>query len=492
MTAAAMLLTLVAVPLVEMNGSVETISWRPLKAGDILAITREGVRQEVTAAGLLNLADPVEGVTPAYRLRVDTRMVEEAEDASIMVSFLPGSEKALPSFMTSEVVHLGGLSLAEMHKTLEKGAREAGRRMIGALGPHMAVTGRPATDTASGRDGAVFSFSTVDIGPLPDLTGKGRIMADPRRELHERIDALRELAPFIPKQEMLRAAVLRCALGDYAPEMRRSCIGALAVAARDHAPTQIAILRALREDWDGGVRNEAMQQSVSFAGLARNEAVQSWLYVISDGEYDRGSHEKAAALLAREGGVPNLEYAITRCLKGPVGDESLGKKEQCLGLLKLLPKERQIPAMSGYLARVPPMLQGSMERYAFQSALGKTGRPPPPEIISLLAANVEKAAAPQWMREQSLEVVVANMPCDGAGLDLLLRVLAASTGRTITYIALNGFSRFGKDTTGLRTRAASSLEALYKAGKIAITGDDVPQRIKRTIETLAPTASRER
>jgi hypothetical protein len=303
-------------PIVRYAARIEVKAWAPIEPEIVRASIESAILSALTASLQARLEpsswSELEGGD--YRLELEGRFVDEAESFSVYLTFGSGRSADMPSFFASESGEIGGRSPREMASAIGSLADRAGRRLAALLAPLFESKRlgrvRIPDDADSPSAGGPF--------PIPDVARPSRAMSDlldARKPNWIRAHALEALEPSIFDEPDARDAIVLCVLRDPWEELRARCTYALRGAARTHVPTQRALLGALRSEVDPRVMRALVSLTSSFVGLSRKECLEAWLEAIARTATPASVLEDIAALLADEGEVPNLEYALVKCLR---------------------------------------------------------------------------------------------------------------------------------------------------------------------------------
>lgn len=349
---------------------VETVTWQPLALVEVEKMVETAALVPLSAAGTWRFVRTgfAELGKGDYSLMIDGRYVEEAELFSVYVTFGVGQRKDLPSFHVSETEAIGKRSRTEMQKVIEGLATRASARLAALLEPLV----------LSQRAGA--QLTPLETGPMPwswgpieqpqmsasEAPAHLRAVITFSNPDHERANAIREVAPYAVDRPAAREALELCALRDPVATHRESCVRALAPVARTRIATQRLLLHAMRSEMDEKVLKQLAEVSKAFVGLSRKEAIETWLELLASEATPAEAVGVIAALVAKEGDVPNLDLAVTRCLQ----QESLAsqKKFECARYpLGQIPPERRERVVWRYLQNVAAW--GSWDLMAFERVI---------------------------------------------------------------------------------------------------------------------------
>ena len=267
-----------------------------------------------------------------------------------------------------------------------------------------------------------MGWGDVEVPAVTDKRPAIRTLLDVTEENHARGAALRELKGHVFDQQAARNAVERCALMDPSPELRASCVQALAPVARAHVPTQRVLLHLLRTDVDDQVLAAATEVSSGFVGLSRLETVATWLHMVASDATPARAAEQAARLLAKEKDIPNLEYAVAACLQ----QEAVvyGKRYACAqSLLPKVAPERRRPVVWRYLAGTPVF--GSGERLTYEQVLKvayEDRDSPPDALLAGLLLDLAERPATGRLRYKVVHLAADYAPATVQTAERLLAV----------------------------------------------------------------------
>ncbi len=340
-------------PNVHYNVAIESKTWQPLDLEDVERILTANVTAELGKDGMLRLTSKpfAELKNGDYLLLLQGRFIEEAEKFSVYLTFGPGTKVELPSFHLSATASFGHRSHTEMQKIVEELARDTGARLYALLRPRVTELAAGQVPAPVEAEALPWDWGAFEVPALKDPSTLLLRLVDVRRDDHERLNAIREIAPHAFDQPAARMALERCLLLDPSAEARGRCAQALEPVARIRTETQRLFLYAMRQELDANVLRIENGIAGAFVGLSRKETLETWLELVSSDRTPAEAADDIAELLAKEKSVPNLELAVARCLQ----QEALkwGKKHACAQwLLPNIPKERRRAVVWRYLETI--------------------------------------------------------------------------------------------------------------------------------------------
>jgi hypothetical protein len=340
-------------PVVRYVTKVVTKSWEPLDLKEVEKMVEAKVLQPLTAGGNMRLerSGYAELKDGDFTLTIDGRFIEEAEKFSVYLTFGPGKRTELPSFHVSDTEALGGLPRATMQQKIEALASLAAKRMAEVLAPQLESARLNIAPPAIEDPTLPWDWGPIETPNVASPTKAMKDLLDVRNEDHVRWKGLEAIKGQAFDQPAVRNVLALCVLRDPLAKLRASCVEALAPVARTHVPTQRWLLHAMRTDVDDAVLQELTELSKTFVGLSRKECIETWLELIASDATPSSSASRISQVLAEEGDVPNLDFAVAKCLQ----QEALayGKRQACAQwLLREIPLPRRRAVVWKYLEDV--------------------------------------------------------------------------------------------------------------------------------------------
>lgn len=340
-------------PLVRYVTKVVTKSWEPIDLKEVEKIVEARALKVLTAAGTMRLEKS--GYTELkegdYTLQLDGRFIEEAEKFSVYLTFGPGKRADLPSFHVSDTEALGKMPRATMQQKIEALAESAAKRMAEVLAPRLESARLNIAPPPIDEPTLPWDWGPIETPNVSSPSKAMKELLDVRNEDHVRWKALEAIKQQVFDQPAARNAVTLCALRDPLPKLRASCVEALGPVARTHVPTQRVLLHAMRTDVDDEVLRELTELAKGFVGLSRKECIETWLELVASDATPSSSASKIAQVLAEEGDVPNLDFAVAKCLQQDA--LAYGKKHACAQwLLRQIPEARRPAVVWKYLENI--------------------------------------------------------------------------------------------------------------------------------------------
>lgn len=336
-------------------------SWQPIAPADLARTIESAALEELSRPGQLQLGRGTRREDAELLLRIEGRLLDEAQTYTVALTVAPGLAQELPSLNAAETVVLEKASRAQILGKVEDAARAAAKSLWGVLGPQLKRReGSPGAGPPPSLDGSMtlpWQWGAVRV-PKPSLASAADLDSN---NYEKRAAALRELTSLALSEASPRNALERCALEHKDHDTRRGCLEALRPLSRAIAPTQRVVIEVFRRDSDSRIRDEAVEQMSYFTGPARAEAIQAFLEAASLG--------KGYGPLADLGDLPNLDLVIVKCLlarrKGEVRP-SEGQHFACIELLEPLPYARRRAVLWPFVSETdknaPRYLEGAGER----------------------------------------------------------------------------------------------------------------------------------
>jgi hypothetical protein len=385
-----------APPTVRYVVKAETKTWQPIALEEVEKIIEAQALTPITKAGEMHLvrsgfADLKSG---DYTLLVNARYIDEAEKISVYLTFGPGQRTNLPSFNVSGTASLGHRPFGEMQKIIEELTRQAAGRLATVLGPRLAASVAELALPPVEAEELPWEWGNIDIPEVKNPTKLVRDLAIVSNDNYERQNAVRELAAHVTDQPVVRQVLERCLLFDPSPEVRIRCVQALEPMAHSRVETQRLLLYAMRQELDHQVLAAIAKIAGAFVGLSRKETVATWLELLSSETMPGEAASSVAQLLAKEGDVPNLDLAVTKCLNL----ESLAwqKRHACAQwLLPVIPEHRRISVIWRYLQTVA--VWDNADNLAWEEVvdhgIGRSSEEVAPEVAELLLSIATRPSA---------------------------------------------------------------------------------------------------
>ncbi|MCA9551958.1 MAG: hypothetical protein KC933_18105 [Myxococcales bacterium] len=461
-------------------------SWQPLAPAD-LARAVEGAALEVLSRGgqlqLHRAPGPGAEAEPgAYRLKLESHVLAEAQTHTVALQLGPGTAQDLPSLSAARTVVLGGLSRGKMLEAVEASAREAAAALVQAMKAPLARLGKAGDEEPAPVD------DPFKGAPAPWQWGPVRIpkasVGKAARDLYgknakKRQAALRVLTSEALTADSPRHELERCALEHPEEQMREGCLKALRPLSMRSPPTARVVVEVYRRDDSGRVRREANDQMVYFTGPARAEAVQAWLEAATQGR-EHGPLEEL-------GDLPNLDLAIRGCLEASGKERGLDNRRRfgCISLLEPLPHARRKAILWRFVREMDPdspyYLRGAGERE------GSTGTPWQRSVDALLEGmtrwdpKLEEILWARYQRDLS-HAAMSVLSSWAAPSERLAKRLLEMVQTRGENQALFGLVRIATEDAKLRPMVKQALLQMMAQG--AFSKDIDERRLKDAVSKL--------
>ncbi|MCK6550798.1 hypothetical protein L6R52_33480 [Myxococcota bacterium] len=480
-------------PKVHYTVKVVTKSWQPLELTDVEKMIEAKALGPLTAPGVMRLerSSFAELKGGDYSLTIDGRFIEEAEKLSVYLTFGPGSKSDLPSFHVSDTESLGGLARDVMQRKIEVMAERAGQRMAEVLAPvlesvRLQVAPPPLEDPA-----LPWTWGAIELPRATAPTKALKTLLEVRNPDHERHKALTEVKSQVFDQPAARDVVVLCMLRDPTPGLRARCAEALAPVARTHVPTQRIILHAMRQEVDDEVLRELTSLARTFVGLSRKECIETWLELVASDATPAQSASHIADVLADEGDVPNLDFAVAKCLQ----QEALvyGKKAACAQhLLRVIPAPRRRAVVWRYLENVRFWEQGETNVFGDVVATfaGRGSEPLEPAIAELFLSIAERRSA-GLVRDDALYVAMRHAAPTPAIVERILKI--ASAEPHLVSSAMRAILELTDNEKSLAPMTLGALKRMQAEGPVLRQkhGGDPNREVREAIDRLEKRLARE-
>lgn len=351
---------------------VTSNTWQPLPVDQVERLVQGKVVAALTKSGKIALLKEGAG-TLDLKVKVDARIIEDAEQFSVFVTATPSQTKRAGSFAAVASRSIHKMRTARIQAQMEAAAQEAASKLVLVLDPHLDLMigeGGPSTklDGPKGPRTTLSPNLAMWMKPMAG-TRPSPLLRQLRGAKSALVTALSTLGPRAFRDASARMAIAQCAVDTRLRGKRLLCVDALARLVKKHSVAQRAILAVLAEDPPAGgrsysewskARRRAFEISTTFEGVALQEAVQVWLHVLGNDHSDTRefNHSREDYLLLhhigsylqRKGDVPNLDLALARCTR-PAKYKGGPPHAECLKLVKRLPVERRLRLLYPLLAK---------------------------------------------------------------------------------------------------------------------------------------------
>lgn len=442
-------------------------SWRPIQPSDVAKVVETAALEALTRSGQLRLeraqGPGAEQAPGAYRLLVESHVLDEAETHTVSLALTPGTDARLPSLSAARTVTLSKLKRGQMLERIERSAREAAEALAKSLDKPLARLERAETPNFEVDEPFDTKVQPWRWAPVRIPTGSSGRAAKQlySRNPKKRQAALRELTSLALGEASPRQALERCALEHPNEQMRLGCLEGLRPLSRREPPTARVVVEVYRKDASPKVRREANDQMLYFTGPAKQAALQAWLEAAAEG--------RDAGPLENLGDLPNLDLSIRRCL------EATGKKRgyddrprfRCLALLEPLPHARRRAILWRFIREMDPSspyyLKGAGER---EESTGTPWNRALDALLEGLPSWDPKLEEILWARYQrTLSQAAMDTLCSwGAPSERLADRLLEIMKTKGESRALNGLLRFARTDPSLAPKVKAGIEQMLALG----------------------------
>jgi hypothetical protein len=410
--------------------TVSTYSWYPLPLKTIARIVEGRVLQRVTRSGKLSLLAGGGGAAD-LQLKITARIIEDAQQFSVFATAVPLRQNRAGSMAAVATRPINQRNNKIIQQMMEQAADEAARKLERLLTPYLpllAAADEPRKVVPVGK------LSSVDWGKALRLAAGRRGGGNPQ-----------QLAIRARKEGSARMSLAHCASGGGQRGDQLRCIDALAQLARRHPSAQRALIAVLFspvpprnqvQEWKRA-RLRAFKISTSFAGPARDEAVQAWLHLLASDHSDQyhvfGGRredylimETVSRYLARKPSTPNLDLALARCSL-PAKKKSQPPDSYCLKVMKAVPVARRLALLWRQLSAKPVYSHYEPWRawVAMLKAVSDRNKPLHPAVEDLCVSRIQRSF---WRpdRAECLELLGRQGKPTPKLLRFLVQVLASA------------------------------------------------------------------
>jgi hypothetical protein len=456
----ALVTLLVAAPLeVHYIVKEERTAWQPIDPDDVEHALGHAALEALTKSGAVKLVPITDKEAkknpPPYLLRVNGRMLDEAETHTVYLSFEPRAGADIGSLRSSQTMPLGRQAKAVMLDKIEASAKQAASDLWNGLSAAIARIGKatPPPPLTGELPALPWKWADVVTPKVASLRAADDLYA---KDHGTKKAALRELTSLALSKQGPRNALEACALKHPDKELRLGCLVALRPVSRDSLPTQRVVTEVFRKDQDSQIVSEASEQMQYFVGLSQEDAIAAWL--------ERASRAEVYGPLAELGDQPNLDLAIAKCFvaagKRPKYERG---KSQCIGMLGPVPYERRFAILWPLITEVNPDSPRFLEGAGQQE--GSTGTDWQHTVEALLEdaprfpAGLEDVLWRRYERtlsSSSLDILASWAEPTETLTKRFLEVVQTGGGRA----AVNGLSRFVNEAPALRPQIVEGLSEL--------------------------------
>ncbi len=336
-------------------------SWQPIAPADLGRAVEGAVLEELSRPGQLQLARAAGPLEADLELRIEGRLLDEAQTYTVALTIGPSRAEDLPSLSATETVALDDATRAQLLSRVEGAARSAAKGLWAVLAPQLRRrSGQAGEGPPPGLDASAalpWQWGAVRV-PRPSLASAADLDS---KDHGKRRAALRELTSLALSEASPRNALERCALEHPDTDTRRGCLEALRPLSRRTPPTQRVVIEVFRRDPDSRLRDEAVEQMSYFTGAGRAQAIQAWMEAAALG--------KSCGPLEKLGDLPNLDLVIVKCLLARQQGEarpSEGQHFRCIELVEPLSYARRRAVLWPFVSETdkssPRYLEGAGER----------------------------------------------------------------------------------------------------------------------------------
>jgi hypothetical protein len=217
----------------------------------------------------------------------------------------------------------------------------------------------------------------------------------------------------------------------------------------------------MRTDVDDSVLGSLLALAKDFVGLSRKECIETWLELVSSDATPSQTAREVASVLAEEGDVPNLDFAVAKCLQ--IEALAYGKKGACMQyLVPVIPMPRRRAAVWKFLEEMSLWGMGGHNIWndLEQNVIGRGSEPIDPALAEIFLAIAERNSGGD-VRGNALYVVGRHEKPTPAILERVVKLaydprLAPSASRAVADLV--------DRAPQLETMALAALTRVYEEG----------------------------